>query len=167
MNARTSFLIEPGKPTIVIQRLFDAPRRLVFEASTRPEHLASWWGPRGSKLTQCKVDLRPGGAWRFVLRMPDGSEHGFGGVYKEIVAPSRLVQTFRYDGFPDAEALETATFEERKEKTLLTVTVLHKSVENRDGHVASGMEEGATESHERLAELLASLSATSGSSSAS
>jgi uncharacterized protein YndB with AHSA1/START domain len=160
MSARTSFLIEPGRPTIVIKRLFDAPRHLVFEASTKPEYLARWWGFRNSTLTQCTVDLRPGGAWRFVLRMPDGSEHGFGGVYREVVAPQRLVYTFRYDGFPDAEALETVTFEDRKGKTLLTSTVLHQSVENRDGHVASGMEAGATESHDRLAELLDELVAT-------
>jgi uncharacterized protein YndB with AHSA1/START domain len=154
---KTSFTIEPGKPTVVIQRLFDAPRHLVFEASTKPEHLARWWGFRDSKLIECKVDLRPGGAWRYVLRMPDGSEHGFGGVYKEVVPPERLVYTFRYDGYPDAEAVETIILEEKMGKTLLTATVLHTSVENRDGHVASGMEEGAIESHDRLAELLATL----------
>ncbi len=158
MTAKTSFLIEPGKPTIVIKRLFDVPRHLVFEASTKPEYLARWWGPRDSTLTKCTVDLRLGGAWRFVLRMPDGTEHGFGGVYREVVRPERLVYTFRYDGYPDAEAVETVTFDDLQGKTLLTATVLHKSVENRDGHVASGMEAGATESHERLAELLATLS---------
>jgi uncharacterized protein YndB with AHSA1/START domain len=160
MRARTSFTIPPDEPTIVIRRLFDAPPHLVFEASTRPEHLARWWGPCGSTLTQCQVDLRPGGAWRFVLRMPDGSEHGFGGVYREVTPPRRLVQTFRYDGFPDAEAVETVNLEEQDGKTLLTVTVRHKTIENRDGHVASGMEAGATESHERLAELLAERSET-------
>jgi uncharacterized protein YndB with AHSA1/START domain len=155
----TRFSIEPGQRTIVIRRLFDAPRHLVFEASTKPEHLAHWWGFRSSTLTECKVDLRPGGKWRFVLRMPDGSEHGFGGTYREVVPPERLVYTFRYDGYPEAEALETVVFEEpQRGKTLLTATVLHSSVENRDGHVASGMEAGATESHERLAKLLASLS---------
>lgn len=157
MAETTRFIIEPGKPTIVIQRLFDAPRHLVFEAVTKPEHVARWWGFRESKLTECRMDLRTGGAWRFVLRMPDGSEHGFGGVYREIVPPERLVYTFRYDGYPDAEAVETIALEERKGKTMLTATVLHSSVENRDGHVSSGMEAGATESHDRLAELLATL----------
>lgn len=158
MTHKTSFTIEPGQRTIVIKRMFDAPRHLVFEASTKPEHLLRWWGLRCSTLTECQVDLRPGGRWRFVQRMPDGSEHGFGGTYREVVPPERLVQTFCYDGFPDAEAVETATYEEKNGKTLLTVTVLHKSVENRDGHVASGMEAGAAESHDRLAELLASMS---------
>jgi uncharacterized protein YndB with AHSA1/START domain len=158
MIARTSFTIDPKKPTVVIQRLFDAPPRLVFEASTKPEYLARWWGFRDSKLIECRVDLRPGGQWRFVLRMPDGSEHGFGGVYREVVPDKRLVYTFKYDGYPDAEAVETVVFEEQRGKTLLTTTVLHTSIENRDGHVSSGMESGATESHERLAELLASMS---------
>lgn len=158
MTAKTSFTIAPGKPTVVTRRTFDAPRHLVFEAWTRPEHVARWYGFRDSTLSECRIDLRPGGEWRFVIRMPDGSEHGFGGVYREVVPPERLVYTFRYDGYPDAEALETVTFEDQEGKTLLTSTLLHKSVENRDGHVASGMESGATESLDRLAELLASLS---------
>jgi uncharacterized protein YndB with AHSA1/START domain len=149
-------VIPPGKPTIVVQRRFDAPRHLVFAAMTKPEYLAQWWGFRASSLVECRIDLRRGGAWRFVLRMPDGSQHGFGGVYREVAPPERIVQTFRYDGI-DAEAVETAVLEEQDGGTLLTVTVLHSSVENRDGHVASGMEAGATESHDRLAELLATM----------
>jgi uncharacterized protein YndB with AHSA1/START domain len=158
MTAKTSFTIEPGKPTVVTRRIFDAPPQLVFEAWTRPEHVSRWYGFRDSTLSECRIDLRPGGEWRFVIRMPDGTDHGFGGVYREVVPPERLVYTFRYDGYPDAEAIETVTFQDQKGKTLLTSTLLHKSVENRDGHVASGMESGATESLDRLAELLASLS---------
>lgn len=157
MNARTEFVIEPGKPTILIRRLLDAPRKIVFAAVTRPEYVAQWWGFRVSTMVECQADLRVGGAWRYVVRMPDGSEHGFGGVYKEIVPPERLVQTFRYDGYPEAESVETVVLQERGNQTLLTVTVLHSSVENRDGHVASGMEAGCSESHDRLAELLARL----------
>jgi uncharacterized protein YndB with AHSA1/START domain len=158
MAEKTSFTIEPGKPTIIIRRLFNAPRRLVWEAWTKPEHVAHWYGFRTSSLSECRIDLRPGGAWRFVIRMPDGSEHGFGGTYREISPPERLVSTFRYDGYPDAEALETVTFEEQGRKTIVTSIVLHKSVENRDGHVASGMEAGAVECYERLDEVLESLS---------
>ena len=157
MIPRTHFVIEPGQPTIVIKRVFDAPPALVFDASTKPEHVARWWGFRDSTLTECTIDLRPGGAWRYVLRLRDGSEHGFGGVYREVSRPNRLVYTFRYEGYPDAEAVETVTFEEQRGKTLLTATVVHSSVANRDGHVASGMEAGAVESHDRLAELLATL----------
>lgn len=157
MIGRTEFTIEPGKPTIVIRRRFQAPRSLVFEALTKPEYVARWWGLRASTLTHCSIDLRPGGAWRFVLRMRDGSEHGFGGVYREVTPPERLAYTFCYDGYPDGEALETVALEEVGGHTLVTITVLHKSVENRDGHVASGMEDGAVESQDRLAELLATL----------
>lgn len=154
---RTSFRIEPGQPTIHLSRVFDAPRALVFEAITRPEHVARWWGPRGSEVGECRIDLRVGGAWRFVLRMPDGSEHGFGGTYREIVPPERIVSTFRYEGAPQAEAVETLTLEEHHGQTLLRVTVLHASVANRDAQVAAGMESGASESHDRLDELLAAL----------
>jgi uncharacterized protein YndB with AHSA1/START domain len=154
---KTHFTIEPGQPTIVIRRTFDAPRRLVFEAMTKPEHLALWWGPRDSLVEECRVDLRVGGKWRIVLRTPDGDEHGFGGTYREILPPERVVATFVYDGFPDAEAVETMTLEEKGGKTLLTVTVLHTSVEHRDGQVAAGMETGCAESHDRLTEVLASM----------
>ena len=158
MNTRTKISIPKDKPIITIQRQFAAPAHRVFDASTKPEYIPRWWGYRAAKMTECRIDLRPGGAWRFVLRMPDGSEHGFGGVYREIVRPTRLVYTFRYDGYPDAESVETLTFEERAGRTLLTATVQHTSIANRDGHVASGMEEGACESHDRLAELLATMS---------
>ena len=157
MTGKTRFEIPPGKPTILLERVFDAPRELVFDAVTRPEYVRRWWGWRESSLTECRIDLRPGGAWRIVLRMPDGSTHGFGGTYREIVRPERIVATLRYDGFPEAEAVETTTLEELGARTRLRVVVLHQSVENRDGHVASGMEVGATESHDRLEELLASL----------
>jgi uncharacterized protein YndB with AHSA1/START domain len=154
MTEKTSIIVEPGTPTIVITRVFGAPRRLVFEAWTRPEHLMRWWGPRDLTLSRCEVDLRPGGAWRFVLRALDGNEYGFGGEYREILPPERLVYTFRFDGAPGAEAVETLTFVEKDGKTTLTTTTLHTSVENRDAHVRSGMEEGALQTMDRLAELL-------------
>lgn len=157
MIDRTRFVIEPGQPTIVMERSFDAPRRLVWDAITKAEHLPRWWGPHGSSVIACDVDLRVGGAWRIALRLPDGTEHGFGGVYREITPPERLVQTFHYEGYREAEALETAVLTEQAGTTLLTVTVQHTSVENRNAHVASGMEAGAVASHDRLAELLRSL----------
>lgn len=147
MTHTTSFTIPPG-----------APAHLLWEALTTPEHLRNWYGFRDSTLSECRVDLRPGGAWRCVIRMPDGSEHGFGGTYREIEPPRRLVNTFRYDGYPAAESVETHVLEPLDGGTLLTVTVLHSSVEHRDGHVASGMETGCAESHDRLAELLESMS---------
>ena len=140
---------------IVITRLFDAPRKLVFEAFTKPEHVAKWWGPRSTTLSHCEMDFRPGGAWRFVTRESDGSEYGFKGKYREILPPERLVQTFEFEGMPGHVAVETLTFEEQGGKTKLTNTILYASAEDRDGHFNSGMEPGARESMDRLAEHLA------------
>ena len=158
MAGKTSLIVEPGKPTIVVTRVFDAPRQLVFDAWTKPEHLVRWWGMNGSTLRVCEIDLRPGGAWRFVLRAADGNDYGFGGEYREIVPPERLVYTFRFDGAPGAEAIETLIFVEKDGKTTFTSTTLHTSVENRDGHVQSGMEEGMTQTLDRLEALLQSMS---------
>jgi uncharacterized protein YndB with AHSA1/START domain len=112
----------------------------------------------GSTLRVCEVDLRPGGSWRFVLRGPDGNEYGFGGEYREIKPPERLVYTFRFDGAPGAEAVETLSFVEKDGKTTFTGVTLHTSVENRDGHVRAGMEEGMTQTLDRLAERLKTMS---------
>ncbi|HMF17995.1 MAG TPA: SRPBCC family protein [Gemmataceae bacterium] len=151
----------PSDREIRIRRVLEAPRRLVFEAMTRPEHIRRFWGPRIMTMTKCEVDFRVGGSWRFVLTAPDGSQHPFTGVYKEIVPPERIVQTFIYDVdmIRDHPAVETLTLEERGNQTIVTVTVLHDSKESRDGHVNAGMEGGARETYDRLAELLTELSA--------
>jgi uncharacterized protein YndB with AHSA1/START domain len=159
MAAKTNQLTVtlPSDTEIKLVREFDAPRKLVWEASTKPELVKQWWGPRGSELTVCEIDLRPGGAWRFVSRDADGNEHPFTGVYREIVAPERIVQTWKYDvpPFNEFESVETMTLSERDGRTTLTTMVLHQSKEARDGHVGSGMEKGAAETMDRLEELLA------------
>jgi len=147
----------PSDLEIVMTREFDAPRRLIFEAFTRPEHLRRWWGPRYLTLTVCEVDLRPGGAWRFVQRTPDGQEFGFRGVYQEIVPPVRLAYTFIFEPMPEHDAVVTVVLEERNGKTTLTETTRHKTRDGRDGHLNSGMEDGSTDSFNRLDELLATL----------
>lgn len=152
----TTLTVDATHPTIVITRWFDAPRRLVFEACTKPELLKRWWGPRDTRLVVCEVDLRPGGAWRFVLQAADGQESGFSGVYREIVPDERIVQTFIYDPFPDADALETSVLEAHGDRTKLSVTIVHKTMWARDGHVGAGMERGMRETHDRLEELLRS-----------
>lgn len=135
-------------------RVFAAPRRLVFEAHAKAEHVRRWWGPRDSTMTACELDFRPGGRWRFVLRTADGHEVTFHGEYREIVAPERFVWTF---GFGDMEGgLETYTFTEKDGKTTLTAVGHFDSVESRDAAIASGMEKGAAETWDRLAELLQS-----------
>jgi uncharacterized protein YndB with AHSA1/START domain len=153
----TTSMTVPSDREILITRELAAPRRLVFEAWTRPEHVARWWGPRGYTLEVCEIDLRPGGAWRFVQRAPDGSEYGFRGEYREIVPPERLAYTFEFDGMPGHVSLETITLEERDGRTMVTNRVLFDSVEDRDGMLASGMEQGMRETLDRLAELLATM----------
>jgi uncharacterized protein YndB with AHSA1/START domain len=154
----------PSDLEIVLTRTSDAPRGLVWEAMTRPEHVERWWGPRWITLTACEMDLRPGGAWRFVFRSPDGREHTFKGVYQEITPPVRTVQTFIYDVdlIRDHPALETMAFDERDEMTTLTITIHHDTKEAHDGHLNSGMEAGAGESYDRLAEYLKTLEETGG-----
>jgi uncharacterized protein YndB with AHSA1/START domain len=143
----------PSDREIVMTRVFDAPRALVFDAYTNPEHLPHWFGPRGWTLPVCEIDLRPGGAWRFVLRGPDGAEMGMRGVYQQIAPPERLVSTESFDDYP-GETLNTLILSEEESKTTYTVTVLYPSKEVRDAVLESGMQEGAAESFDRLAEYL-------------
>ena len=147
----------PSDREIVITRVFDAPRRLVFEALTQPEHLKRWWGLRSLTMVVCEMDFRPGGAWRFVMRGPDGNDYGFRGEYREIVPPERVVSTFEFEGMPGHVSVETLTLDELDGQTKLTSTILYQSVEDRDGHYNSGMEAGTGESYDRLAELLKSM----------
>ena len=140
---------------IVMTRVFDAPRELVWEALTGPKHIPQWWGPRRLTTTVDKMDVRPSGMWRFVAHAQDGTEYAFHGVYREIVSPQRLVYTFEFEGIPGHVLLATVTLEEHEGKTRLTDHALFQSVEDRDGMLQSGMEAGAAESYERLDELLA------------
>jgi uncharacterized protein YndB with AHSA1/START domain len=149
----------PSDLEVRLTRTFDAPRALVWEAISKPEHLRNWMGPSRMTMAACEMDRRPGGAWRFILREPDGREHPFKGVYREIVPPERVVQTFIYDVdfIRDFESVETMTLIEYGGKTTLAVTVRHQTKEARDGHLNSGMEGGAGQSYDRLAELLATM----------
>jgi uncharacterized protein YndB with AHSA1/START domain len=158
-NENRMTLLLPSDREIVLIRAFAAPRRLVFEAWTKPEHVKRWYGCRAFALTVCEIDLRVGGAYRYTMRAPDGVTHTMRGVYREIVPPGRLVYTEQYvtPGFTSNEALVTVIFAEHDGMTTLTSTVLHKSKEDRDGHLNSGVEAGAGETLDRLAELLATL----------
>ena len=147
----------PSDKEILITRTFNAPRKLVWEAMTKPEHVQQWYGLKGTALASCEMDVRVSGKWRYVIRAPDGSEVAFSGVYREIRAPERVVQTWNYEPIPGAESLETMTLEERDGKTLMTTRVLHKSKENRDGHLHSGMEPGMRETLARLDDLLSKI----------
>jgi uncharacterized protein YndB with AHSA1/START domain len=155
-NTGTLRVTTPSEKEIVLTRVFDAPRHLVFDALTKPELLKRWFGPRGWSLVVCDVDLRVGGAWRFVLRGPDGTEMGMSGIYREIARPERSVHTERFDDYP-GESVVTAVLVEQGGKTTLTGTVLYESQEIRDAVIQSGMEHGAAESYDKLAEYLASV----------
>jgi len=146
----------PGEATFTLTRVFAAPRELVFDASTQCEHLRHWWGPVGMVMTECEIDLRPGGAWRHVLAGPDGVPHPFKGVYLDIARPALLAHTFIFDvdGYREHDAVVTALFQERDGRTTLTSTTRHRSVESRDGHYRQGSR-GMRETFERLADLLA------------
>jgi uncharacterized protein YndB with AHSA1/START domain len=152
----TTIVTTPAEREIVSERVFDAPRERVFAAYTNPELISRWWGPRGTATTVDKMDVRPGGAWRFVVHNDsDGEETGFRGTYREVTPPERIVQTFEWEGMPGHVIVETATFEDLGARTRVTNTSLFHTPEERDGMLASGMEKGLTESHDRLAELLA------------
>jgi uncharacterized protein YndB with AHSA1/START domain len=114
-------------------------------------------GPKSVTMVSCNTDLKVGGRYRFVFRAPDGNEVGFSGEFKEIVRPERVVRTFVFEPMPDAAALETLELEERDGKTTIKTTTVHKTVENRDGHVGSGLEAGMSEGYMRLDDLLADL----------
>ena len=144
----------PSDREIVMTREFDAPRDLVYLAHTSCEHMSRWWGPRKYEIASCEIDFRPGGKWRIVHRGPDGEEHAFRGEYREIVAPERIVWTFEYEAFPGHISVETLRLEEHDGKTTLSATSVFDTVEARDGMLESGMEGGATETMERLAEYL-------------
>lgn len=156
----TFTLTLPTDREILITRQFAAPRRLMFEVMSQPEHLAQWWGPRSLQLVECQVDFRVGGSYRYVLRAPDGREFGFRGEYREIVADQKVVSTFEFDGTAGHGSVETMTLDEVDGITTLSVCCLYRCREDRDSHLNSGMESGARESHDRLELLIHSISAS-------
>jgi uncharacterized protein YndB with AHSA1/START domain len=158
-NTGTLKITAPRDREIVMIRLFDAPRTLVFDAFTKPELVRRWLlGPPGWSMPVCEIDLKVGGAYRYVWRHADGREMGMGGVYREIVPNERLVCTELFDEpwYP-GEALTTTTLAEKDGRTTLTTTMLYVSREARDSVLKSGMERGVAASYDRLAELLASI----------
>lgn len=144
----------PGEREIVLTRVFDAPRHLVFAAFSRPELLKRWFGPHGWSLEVCEVDFRVGGGFRFMLRGPEGHQMGMKGVYLEIMPPERSVHLESFDDYP-GESQVTTVLTESEGRTTLVATVLYPSREIRDAVLGSGMEHGAAESYDKLAALLA------------
>ncbi len=147
----------PSDREIAMTRIFDAPRRMVFEAYTKPELVQRWLGVFGRwSLAICEIDLRVGGSYRYVWRGTDGAEMGMRGVYREVVPPERIVATEQFDEpWYEGEAVGTTTLVERGGKTTLTTTVRYASKEVRDAVLKSPMEQGVAASFDKLAELLA------------
>jgi len=147
-----------GEREIVITRAFDAPRRLVFDAFSKPELVRQWLlGPPGWSMPVCEIDFRVGGRYRYVWRRDNGGEMGVGGVYKEIVSPERIVATERFDqSWYPGEGLGTILLVEQGAKTLMTQTLAYESREARDGVLKSPMESGVAISYDRLETLVAS-----------
>jgi len=148
----------PSDKEILMSRVFDAPRQLVWEAMSRPEYVRRWWCCMdGFTMPVCEIDFRVGGKYRFVTKGDDGSEFGFNGEYKEIVVPERVVHSEIFEPFPDSPSLVTMTLEERGDKTFYQTRVVHTTKEARDMHVQSGMEVGANIALDRLEEIARSL----------
>jgi uncharacterized protein YndB with AHSA1/START domain len=153
MDATTSIDATEQERELVITRIFDAPRDLVFRAWTEPDRVARWWGPQGFVTTYCDMDIRPGGTFRVCMRSPEGTEYWKQGVYREVAAPERLVFTFAWEdaeGKPGHETLVRVTFAERGDKTELTLRqAVFETVATRDDH-----RRGWTSTLQRFAEYL-------------
>lgn len=158
---RSLTVTTPSDREIAMTRVFDAPRRLVFDAHTKPELIKQWLGAFGGwSLAVCEVDLRVGGGFRYVWRNADGREMGMRGEYREIVAPERIVSTESFDDpWYEGEAVGTLLLVEEGGRTTLTNTVRYASTEVRDAVLRSPMESGVEASYDALAEVLRSQAA--------
>jgi uncharacterized protein YndB with AHSA1/START domain len=153
---KTLKITTPSDLEFAMTREFDAPRHLVFDAMTKPEHFPRWFECDAFSMPVCEINLRVGGAYRFVMRSAEGVESTLQGIYVEVVRPDRVAFTERFSmpGFTSDEYKVTSTFVESGGKTILTTTILHKTKENRDGHLNSGIEKGVEPAYDRLAELV-------------
>jgi len=153
MDTRTSIDVDARERELVVTRIIDAPRHLVFQAWTEPDRVMRWWGPKGFVTIHCDMDIRPGGAFRVCMRSPEGTEYWKRGIYREVVAPERLVFTFAWEdaeGKPGHQTLVTVTLVERGGRTELTLhQAVFETVETCDDH-----RRGWTSSLQRFAEYL-------------
>jgi uncharacterized protein YndB with AHSA1/START domain len=157
-NPETLSVTTSGERELVLTRVLNSPRRLVFDALTNPELLKQWFGPCWWSLDECQVDLRPGGTYRHVMHGPDGAEMVMSGVYRDVAVPERLVHTEVIEGCDaqgSTESRVTTVLVEIGGITVLTSTVLYPSQAIRDAVIDSGMEYVIASSYDRLAELLA------------
>ena len=157
-SSATTKVTLPSDLEILVTREFDAPRDVVYKTMTDPKLIPQWWGPRSDKTTVDKMEVRPGGKWRFVATQPDGTTYAFRGEYREIIPGEKVVQTFEFEPMAGHISVETATLTDLPGgRTLFTTRSVFTSKEDRDGIVESGMESGLRETYERLDEVLASI----------
>ena len=156
-SSGTAVVTLPTDEQILITREFAAPRRLVYKAWTTPELVKRWWSGLRGEVTSVEIDLRVGGTWRYVMVANEGFEVAFHGEYREIVPNERLVSTEVYEGFPEAEALDTLTLTEEDGRTTMAILVQHSSKAHRDAHIDSGMEGGMQEAMDLLEQVAVSL----------
>jgi uncharacterized protein YndB with AHSA1/START domain len=153
-NTRHAKVTTPSEREIVIERVFDAPRTLVFEAWTKAEHVSHWWDPSGTPLAVCEIDLRPNGAFRFVNGGPDGAKYPFTGFYREITPPARLVLSSTPSPVSNDESVTTLVFSEHDGKTTLTMSIKCASREERDALLRMRVDVGTTQTLDNLDEYL-------------
>jgi uncharacterized protein YndB with AHSA1/START domain len=154
-NTQTKLTVSlPSDTEIFMERTFNAPRELVWRAYTDASHIANWWGQRANTTIIDKMDVKPGGLWRYIERDPEGNEYGFNGTYKEVTPIERLSYTFEFEGTPGHICTDNITFEDLGSQTKLKIITTFDNKEDRDGLLQSGMEIGANESYDRLEELL-------------
>ena len=144
----------PSDNEILLTRVIDARRELVFQAYTDPKAIPQFWGPRNLNTRVDKMDVRPGGKWRFIQKDENGEEYAFSGEYREVKAPERLVHTFEFEPMAGHVAVEHVTFEDLSGKTKVTDLMSFDNKEDRDGMIQSGMESGASELWDRFEEML-------------
>ncbi len=157
-SSATTKVTLPSDLEILVTREFDAPRDVVYKAMTDPKLIPQWWGPRRATTIVDKMEVRPGGVWRFVMREADGKESGFRGQYREIVPSEKIVQTFEWEPMAGHISVETATLTDLPDgRTLFTTRSVFASKADRDGMVESGMEGGLRETYERFDEVLVEL----------
>jgi uncharacterized protein YndB with AHSA1/START domain len=156
-SSGTAVVTLPSDDQILITREFDAPKHLVYRAWTTPELVKRWWNAKRGEVTIAEIDLRVGGRWRYAMVTDGGVEVAFHGEYREIVPNERIVSTEVYEGMPEAETVNTATFTEEDGLSTLTILVEHASKEHRDAHIDSGMEAGLQDALDLLEQVAISL----------
>lgn len=160
--SKNNLVVDYEQRAIIMSRVFDAPRELVWRVVTDPALIPEWWGPHNMTTVVDKMDVRVGGEWRYINTDPEGNEYAFNGIYKELQPPERMTYTFEFEPMAGHIALETVTLEALPDgKTRIVTSTTYDSVEDVEGVVQSGMEAGATETWDRLEELLVKVSEVS------